>query len=190
VPPWVKYAPARAGELVLELEPGRAFGTGLHATTSLVAGFLDARADELLGRAVLDVGTGSGILALAALLYGAARATAIDIDADCVPVVRENAERNGLAARIDARAARIEDIEGTYPWVLANIEARVLGPIAPALALTVEPGGFLVLSGVLESEREAMVERYTTLEQKLSLVSVEEKGDAGGDAWTSIVLSR
>src|SRR5262249_8931294 len=93
-PPWEPYTPARGGESVLELEPGRAFGTGLHATTSLVARMLDERADLLTGRRVLDVGTGSGILALVALALGAAEVFAIDIDADAVGLARENAVRN------------------------------------------------------------------------------------------------
>jgi ribosomal protein L11 methyltransferase len=189
VPPWVRYAPGREGEQVLELEPGRAFGTGLHATTSLVAGVLHARAAELAGRAVLDVGTGSGILALAALLYGASRAVAIDVDADVIPVVRENAERNGLAGRVEARAARIEDVTATFPWVLANIEARVLDPMAPDLARVLGPAGTLVLSGILASERARLTERYTSLERPLALVATDERGDAAGDGWVALVFA-
>ncbi len=189
VPPWVKYARGRDDEIVLELEPGRAFGTGLHATTSLVASVLDARAAELAGTRVLDVGTGSGILSLAALLYGASSALAIDVDADVIPVVRENAERNGLSSRVEASAARIEDITSAYPWVLANIEARVLDPMAPELARVLAPGGFLVLSGILGSERERMITRYTTLDRRLALVSAEEKGDAAGDSWVVLVFA-
>ncbi|HVY47494.1 MAG TPA: 50S ribosomal protein L11 methyltransferase [Minicystis sp.] len=188
VPPWVAYTPSRPGEKVLELEPGRAFGTGLHATTSLVAEALDARADALVGQSVLDVGTGSGILALAALLYGAARAVAIDVDAEVIPVVRENAARSGLAARVDARAAPIESITESFPFVLANIEARVLGPMAPELARVVAPGGVLVLSGVLASEKASMIARYTSLSRVLVLADARERGDAAGDAWVALTF--
>jgi ribosomal protein L11 methyltransferase len=189
VPPWVAYTPARPDERVLELEPGRAFGTGLHASTAMVAEELDASRASLAGATVLDVGTGSGILALTALLYGAARAVAIDIDPDVIAVVRENAARNALADRIDAREGTVDAITAAFPWVLANIEARVLVPIAPELARVTAPGGTLVLSGVLASEHDAMVRRYTSLDRKLEHRQTRTRGDAGGDAWVAITLA-
>src|SRR5262249_15006774 len=97
VPPWAAPRPAPPlNGWILELKPARSFGTGLHASTALICGILEERSDELVGRGVLDVGTGSGILALAALLYGASRALAIDNDPDVIQVVNENAARNGL----------------------------------------------------------------------------------------------
>src|SRR5690606_19575150 len=121
-PPWIPAAEveAPAGATVLELEPGRAFGTGLHATTSLVARALDASSDRLAGATVLDAGTGSGILAFVALIFGAARVVAFDVDADVVEVVRENAARNAMTDRVEVFAGTIDDVRGTYPWVLAN----------------------------------------------------------------------
>ena len=192
VPPWAAYTPERAEERVLELEPGRAFGTGLHATTALVAEILHRRAPELAGATVLDVGTGSGILALVALLYGADRAAAIDIDPDVIEVVRENAARNGLADRVTAEAGTIDGVTRVFPWVLANIEARVLAPIAPELARALGPGGTLILSGVLEREHDTIVERYVTLPRRLVHVGTtrrsEPQGSAPGDAWVAITL--
>lgn len=188
VPPWIEYEPSRPGERKLVLEPGRAFGTGLHATTALVAEALHRRAAELAGAAVLDVGTGSGILALCALLDGAASALAIDVDPDVIEVVRENAARNGLSDRVTARAGTIADVGGTFPWVLANIEARVLHPIAEDLARAVAPGGALVLSGVLAAEHDAMVARYTSLRRRLVHTGTTRRGD-GGDAWVAIELA-
>lgn len=202
VPPWVTPRPETpTGGFLLELEPGRAFGTGLHATTALVSEILDARAPRLAGAEVLDVGTGSGILSLVALLYGAARALAIDIDPDSVEVVEENAARNGLAGRVEARAGTIDSVPGTFPWVLANIESRVLGPIAEDLARAVAKGGTLVLSGILESEHEALIRTYTSLSRPLSLVETRSslapgrapppKGafqHAGGEAWIALVF--
>ncbi len=122
VPPW-STAPfdLPPGAMRLELEPGRAFGTGLHATTSLVAEILDASGEALRGHEVLDLGTGSGILALTALLLGASRALAIDVDPDVIEVVRENAERNCLASRIEAREGTLASVDRPFPWVLANI---------------------------------------------------------------------
>jgi ribosomal protein L11 methyltransferase len=159
-PPWEAHAPTAEGEQVLELEPGRAFGTGLHATTSLVARALDAASAEIAGKTVLDVGTGSGILALAALLLGAARAVAIDNDPEAIEVTRENAGRNGLADRVDASVTPVEQLAAAFPVVLANIEARVLIPMAPALSARVAPGGLLVLSGILDGQESSVLQAY------------------------------
>jgi ribosomal protein L11 methyltransferase len=188
-PPWVHYDKQRPNELVLELEPGRAFGTGLHATTSLVAEELDEHASELAGATVLDVGCGSGILALVALLLGAERAVAIDIDPDVVEIVLENAGRNGLSDRIEAAHRTIDDVAATFPIVLANIEARVLMPMAEQLGAALEPGGKLILSGILAAEHDAIVARYTSLSPRLEHLRTRRRGD-DGDAWVAIVLAR
>jgi ribosomal protein L11 methyltransferase len=195
-PPWVPLTDVVVpeGATVLELEPGRAFGTGLHATTSLVAAVLDAHATGLAGRVVLDAGTGSGILAFVALRMGAARVVAFDVDPDVIEIVHENAARNAMSDRVAAHAGTIDGVEGTFPWVLANIEARILDPIAEELAARVEPGGDLVLSGILAHEEERMVARYTSLHRSgvgvpLERVSVTAKGE-GADAWVCIHLRR
>lgn len=157
-PPWEPYERQRDDEMVLELEPGRAFGTGLHATTSLVARALDRARDDLRGTTVLDVGTGSGILALVALLFGAERAIVTDVDPDAIAVARENAARNGLADRL----ASADDLAalGTFPIVLANIEAFVLTRIAADVSARVEPGGLLVLSGILVGQENDVKAAY------------------------------
>lgn len=160
-PPWEPYTPQREGEMVLELEPGRAFGTGLHATTSLVASALDRGAARLAGARVLDVGTGSGILSLVALALGAATAVAIDNDDDVLGVVRENAERNGLASRVEASATPVADLHERFPIVLANIEARVLVPLAADISARVEPGGLLLLSGILAGQEDEVAAAYS-----------------------------
>jgi ribosomal protein L11 methyltransferase len=147
-PPWRDYV-AEAGDRVIELEPGRAFGTGLHETTRLVAEVLAARGVELAGSRVLDVGCGSGVLALVALALGAATVRAIDVDPDAVAVTRENAARNALAARLEADETAVGAIAETYPTVLANIEAKTLVELAPDLIARLEPGARLVLSGIL-----------------------------------------
>lgn len=196
VPPWrASDKPDLApGAKLLELEPGRAFGTGLHATTALVAEMLDAAnagsiaLPSLQGKEILDVGTGSGILAFVALLFGASRALAVDTDADVIEIVQENAARNHLADRVEAREGGVESVPRAYPWVLANIEARVLLPIAPAIARAVEPGGALVLSGILAGEHDEIVRVYSAL--SLSHVETRRRGDAGGEAWCAIAFTR
>ena len=177
-PPWQEVK-------VLELEPGRAFGTGLHETTSLVADAIASRKDHLRGAAVLDVGCGSGILALTALVLGAARARAIDVDADVVDVVRENAQRNGLADRIEVDTTPVGALPGEYAIVLANIEADVLVRLAREIGAKVAAGGLLVLSGVLVPQKDRVLAAYTALGAGLELVEAPEKGE-----WTAIVLAR
>jgi ribosomal protein L11 methyltransferase len=184
-PPWSVPAP-QPGTRVLVLEPGRAFGTGLHASTSLVASLLDRRAAFLAGTVVLDVGTGSGILALAALALGAARAVGLDVDPEAVAVALENAGRNNLADRFSARVGSAVDAGGRFPVVLANIEAKILGPIAGDLVACVAAGGLVILSGILAGERDTMVTRYEGL--GLRHLETVQRGEAAGEGWIAIAL--
>lgn len=180
-PPWEAYQ-AKPGEKVLELEPGRAFGTGLHETTRLVVRAIQKYAGEVQGKLVIDVGCGSGILALAALALGAERAIAIDNDPEAIDVTRENAARNGLGERVEASTTDVAALEATAPLVLANIEAHVLIPMAPELMKRVEPGGILLLSGVLVPQSEAVQAPY------LALMDVLETPILG--EWTLIALRK
>ena len=159
-PSWEPYA-AQAGDVVLTLDPGRAFGTGTHESTRLAL----ALAERYLqpGQAVLDVGCGSGILSIACLLLGAGQARAIDIDPDATPVADENARHNGVHARLAVDASPLESITTRYPLVLANIESKVLVPMAAALCARVQPGGTLILSGLLVHERDALLSAYSAL---------------------------
>lgn len=177
-PPWEEHE-AAAGQRVLVLEPGRAFGTGLHATTSLVARTLDRESSRFSGQVVLDVGTGSGILALTALVLGASRVVATDNDPDAIAVTLENAARNGFSAQIDASTRELSQIDGRFPVVVANIEARVLIPLAGALRDKVAPGGMLVLSGILAGQEGDVAAAYPGL----TLSSTEREGD-----WVCLAL--
>ncbi len=161
-PTWEKYR-AKPGEIVIDLDPGTAFGTGQHETTRLC---LEALEDVVTpGCTVLDVGAGSGILAIAAAKHGARRVRAIDLDASTVAVVRENAERNGVAARITTAAGTLGD---AWPWprtspvecaevVVANISSVAVRAMLPALVTAVRPGGAAVLSGFLVVDAGTMV---------------------------------
>jgi ribosomal protein L11 methyltransferase len=162
-PPWEKYE-AKPGERVLELEPGRAFGTGLHETTRLVAKAIKAHAAEVKDAVVLDVGCGSGILAFIALALGAAKAVAIDVDQEAIDVTRENAERNELVSRVDASTTPLEALSMTSPLVLANIEAKTLIPMADELKKRVAPGGLLLLSGILVPQKDDVRAAYADME--------------------------
>jgi ribosomal protein L11 methyltransferase len=178
-PPWELYE--GDARIVLELEPGRAFGTGLHETTSLVAGVLADHALAFHGKDVLDVGTGSGILGLLALELGASRVRATDIDGDAIAVACENAARNRLAERFSADTKPLAQIGGEFATVLANIEATVLVPMAPDLIARVAKGGLLVLSGILVPQKDDVRKAYGALE----LVSAPEKGE-----WVALVFKK
>lgn len=179
-PPWEVRAP-KDGEHVLELEPGRAFGTGLHETTRLVAQALADHVDELAGIELLDVGCGSGVLALIALAFGATRAVAIDIDPESIEVTKENAGRNAMSDLIDASTTDIADIALVSPVVVANIEARILIPMAPVLGKHVAPNGLLLLSGILVPQKDDVRAAYPDFE----LLSAPELGE-----WTLLALRR
>jgi ribosomal protein L11 methyltransferase len=176
-PPWRAHEAAR-GEHVIVLEPGRAFGTGLHETTSLVAEWLADHVDTLRGSRVLDVGCGSGILSFVALALGARSARAVDLDPDAVAVTRENAERNALSDRIESDASPVDVLTDRYDTVLANIEATTLVGLAPALIAHVAPGGALVLSGILAAAvAPAQLDDVRRAYATLHLDAVTQKGE-------------
>lgn len=162
-PPWEPYE-AKPGEKVLELEPGRAFGTGLHETTRLVAQAIQKHAGELADTVVLDVGCGSGILALAAIALGAKSAVAIDVDQEAIDVTNENAQRNALSDRVQASTTDLADLAMTSKVVVANIEAKVLIPMARVLEQHVAPGGLLLLSGILVPQKDDVRNAYPDME--------------------------
>ena len=148
IPSWAEE-PLSPGEVAITLDPGMAFGTGLHPTTR---GCLEMLQDLTpIPERVLDVGCGSGILALAALRLGAAHAVGLDTDALAVTAARENAERNGLAARFEVREDSLPPAGGArFPLVLANLVAAVLVTLAQPLARHLEPRGTLLASGIIE----------------------------------------
>ena len=184
VPPWVPGHRPGEGQRILWMDPGRAFGTGLHATTRLVAEALEARRAELAGAAVLDVGTGSGILALSALLLGAARAEAIDNDPEVLDVARENAEKNGLSEKIAVSLTALAEVRGQFPVVVANIRAGTLIEMAADLRARLTSPGLLVLSGILASERHEVVSGFSAA---FVVEAIDERGE-GPDAWVALVL--
>lgn len=143
--------------VVLELDPGLAFGTGTHPTTAMCLEWLDGA--PLRGRSVLDYGCGSGILALAALKLGAAHATGIDNDPQALLATDENAARNGLADRLTVLAPDVL-ADATFDFVVANILALPLIELAPRLAALTSPGGALALAGLLDEQAAAVAAAY------------------------------
>ena len=154
MPPWLaKPAPASLQEerLAVVIEPGRAFGTGHHGTTEGCLVLLEDALQAAPGSKVLDIGTGTGILAIAALRLGAAGALAIDTDPDAVAAAQVNAARNGCA-RLDVRVAEPQDVDGRFPLVVANLLTHAHLALAAHYARLVSPAGHLVLGGMLDGE--------------------------------------
>ena len=171
--PWNHALPEAAQEAdaaVIRLDPGLAFGSGTHPTTSLCLQWLDALADEgvLTGAQVLDYGCGSGILALAALRLGAGSAVGVDNDPQALAASRDNAERNGLSAALELHPPQASPAR-TYPVVVANILASALDGLADTLAGHTAPGGRIALSGILDGQEEALLRRYRPWFESLAL---------------------
>jgi ribosomal protein L11 methyltransferase len=156
-PSWRRHA-REGDEVVIDLDPGMAFGTGLHPTTRLCLEALEARADQgPLGR-VLDAGCGSGILSIAAVKLGATRALGVDIDPIAIEATLANARHNRVGKRVRAREGSIPTGEGPFDCVLANLIAGLLVELADGLAAEVIPGGTLIASGIF-IDREPEVRR-------------------------------
>ncbi len=150
--------PPQPDAVNLMLDPGLAFGTGTHPTTALCLQWLDQHPPQ--DKSVLDFGCGSGVLAIAALLLGAEHADATDIDPQALTATRSNAEANNVANRINDYA--VEDLPaGQYDVVLANILAGPLQELAPQLAERCKAGGNIVLSGILETQAEKIIQAYS-----------------------------
>jgi len=175
-PPFAPHALA-PGQVEIVIDPGQAFGTGTHASTRLCLEWLDRLLADAGGRArhdrLLDVGTGSGVLALAAVALGAAHATGFDLDPLATEAALEAARINGLAGRTRFRTAPIEAIPGApgFPLIVANLLKRELLPIAGAIARRLSPAGSLILAGLLEEDGDEVAARFA----RFGLVEVERR---------------
>ncbi len=182
-PSWLPYEP-NDDDVVIDLDPGMAFGTGLHPTTQHCLLWLEQL--EVTERRILDAGAGSGILSIAALKLGAAQVTAWEIDPVAAGVLRENLARNGVLDRATVRVGDVTrelDATETFDIVLANIVARVLIEAAPRLVRAVRPNGLLVLSGIITSYEDAVLARYQPL--GVELLDRRQDGD-----WVSVLIRR
>ncbi len=166
-PSWLDYVPA-PDEVVIRLDPGMAFGTGLHPTTQMCLVALEERLRP--GMAVLDVGTGSGILAIAAAKLGAGHVLAVDSDSVAVRTARENVMTNGVGGVVSVVHGSLVEASGIYDLVVVNILARVIiDMLQEGLATRLGPEGSLVIAGVIADQEADIV---TALEQE-SLAPVE-----------------
>ncbi len=189
-PSWEPYD-AQPEEIVVELDPGTAFGTGQHETTRLCLGAVERVMRDFDAPDVLDVGAGSGILSIAALKLGARSARAIDTDADTVAIAYENAALNGVAPGIVCAAG---SLEGAWPWpdaparvsadiVICNISSTVDLLLMGACAEALRPGGVAIMSGFIA--RDADEVRASAIAAGLAPAELEGEGD-----WRCLVVTK
>jgi ribosomal protein L11 methyltransferase len=169
VPSW--HEPPAEAKKVIRLDPGLAFGTGTHPTTRMCLRWIATRDPQVTAgwSRVLDYGCGSGILAIAAALHGGRSVDAVDIDPGAIEATNQNARANGVTLH----AAAPDAASGAYPLVLANILATPLKLLAPLLCGHVQPGGDLVLAGILERQADELMAAYAPW-MKLAIADADE----------------
>jgi ribosomal protein L11 methyltransferase len=181
-PSWIA-APTPPGMVEVTLDPGMAFGTGTHPTTSLCLAALSERLEALPGARVLDVGTGSGLLAIAARKLGAPLVVGNDNDPIAVRVALENAALNGVEVAFDLR--EIASQPGPFDLILANILANTLCELAPAIAAQLAPGGVVLLSGILAPQEGEVRAAY-----RLAGLRPLAGGDRRDAEWSLLAMER
>jgi ribosomal protein L11 methyltransferase len=184
VPSWEKHAP-EPGDLELHLDPGRAFGTGGHASTRLCLSLVGERLKRGAGvERFLDVGCGSGVLSIAAAkAFPGARGVGVDVDPDAIEVSRENAERNRVAGQIDFSVEPLASVDGRFDLILANIQPDVLIPFAPSIEERLAAGGTVILSGILVEAAPPVVDAYRARGLRLD-------GERDEDGWRALLFVR
>jgi len=185
VPAWRRYRRQRDDELIVRLDPGLAFGTGTHPTTQLCLRWVERLVQP--GHRVLDVGTGSGILSIAAVRAGAAEVVAVDIDPLAVDAARANVRLNRLAQQIQVRQGSAQDVQPEaatrFDLVLANVTAKVNAELAPWLAGAARIRGQVIASGILADAAETVVDAFHG--SGLIVREREQEGD-----WVALVAER
>ena len=183
-PTWRRHR-SEPGDVVLALDPGMAFGTGLHPTTRLCLALVEDLADRglLAGARVLDVGCGSGILAIAAARLGAASVLGVDPDPIAIESTTANARRNRLARRVRARQASIPSGNRPFDVVLANLVASLLVELAPRLRDELVPGGTIVASGIF-------VDREDEVGRAFESAGLRVTGRGAEGDWVALEASR
>lgn len=179
-PSW-EAAAASAGQQLIRLDPGSAFGTGTHETTQLCLAAVDEFMPE--GSVVLDLGTGSGILSVAAAKLGARRVDACDIDPHAVEVCRENCQLNGVADRVHCFQAVLADIQHRYDIIVSNILADVILPSIPLYAERMNELGLLILSGIIADRVDEV--KTALLQAGFTFHQIKEMHD-----WYLLVVSK
>lgn len=182
IKPTFREYSSKPGQIVLTIDPKMSFGTGEHETTKLVLMLLEKYI--VLGARILDVGSGTGILAITSIKLGAQHAIAIDIDEWCLDNAIENSKLNEVTNSIDIRRGEIKDIiESEFDLILANIQKNILLEIAPNIYSRLRPGGLIILSGLLNYDEEDIKTKY--LELGLSYLETKTL-----DPWIALVFQK
>ena len=179
LPPWEKR---REGRINLIIDPGMAFGTGHHETTRSCLVLMEKYDQKVAKEGFLDLGTGTGLLAIAASRLGYRHIVAIDIDPLAVDATKTNSALNQIDG-LEIREGSIADLNETYDFIAANIISGVLVQIAPSLSAHLKPGGIAVLSGILRGQENEVIEAITQAGLKL----LEQYRDG---KWASLVIRR
>lgn len=180
-PEWEEYSP-QEGEIVIEIDPGMAFGTGTHETTSMCINQIEKNLKA--GDRVIDIGSGSGILSMAAVLLGAEKATGVDLDPVAVRVALENVELNNLQDKIEILHGNLTDvIREKADIVVANIMADIILMLLEDVREFIKDDGLFISSGIIQEKRAAVEARL--LEKNFSIVEVETKGE-----WCAITAQK
>ncbi len=182
-PTWDTYRP-KAGEVVITMDPGMAFGTGHHATTSLSLEFIRETLAKKSGLTLLDVGTGTGILGMAAVLFGAGAVLGIDNDPDAVSAADENVRRNALQESMQVSLAPLASLAEPYDIVVANIVHDVLIGMADDLIHMLADGGTLILSGILAGDQVANITTVFTAK------GLQLSGQKTQEEWAALRFSK
>jgi len=182
-PPWERHSPS-SHERVVVIDPGMAFGTGSHPSTRMCLEFLE----EILsarspGLSLLDVGTGSGILAIAGFKLGADPIWALDIDPTALRYARKNARANGIRRGIEFRLGSPGSVRRVFDIVVANLLPQELLKLAPSIARRVGAPGFLIVAGLLDSQRDEIIGAFSSMGLKLC------RGKKS-DGWASLLFQR
>lgn len=179
-PSWVEYK-LRNGEIAIEIDPGMAFGTGQHPTTAMCLCLLEELVED--GASVLDLGCGSGILAIAAARLGAGRVLALDIDPQAVDAARVNVEANGVSQCIDVREGSLKGGSERFDIIVANISGLALERLASDISASLFDSGRLIASGFLEDSVSGLRQAFEAA--GLNIERVVEDG-----VWRSLVAHR
>jgi ribosomal protein L11 methyltransferase len=174
IKPTFKDYTAKPGQIIITIDPKMSFGTGEHQTTKLILQFLET--SVMNGIKVLDVGSGTGVLAIAAVKLGAESGIAVDNDEWCYGNGKENCILNSVNNKVDVRFGEIKDIpERNFDLITANIQKNILLDIAGEIKKRLKPGGLLILSGLLFNDEQDIVKKYSSLSfEKLEMKSLDE----------------
>lgn len=190
IPSWEEVKPEDEGKVIIHIDPGTAFGTGMHETTQLCIRQLKKHVTSKAR--LLDVGTGSGILSIIALKLGAAYAVGTDLDPCAIPAVEENKEVNGISAEtfdmiigniIDDKVVQAQVDHEKYDIVTANILADVLVPLTPVVVHYMKPGAVYITSGILDVKEKEV--KRTVEAAGLTVIEITHQGE-----WVSITAQK